>query len=131
MLGKYTAEIVRFTRALHATINVVHKPMRGFMDMEILETHYSEKKAMGTAVINACTAVQGTNSSPMGSTVAFPWIYSTMTSRRRPIRERCVTDIMLISVAASTVWIIWWIVWKGIGRMVRIENIAGFGSEGY
>lgn len=72
VLRKYPADIAKLTEAIAgyekdvATAHAHPKPAEGFIGMEIMGTHYSEKEAAGRAVINACTELQGSDSILLG-----------------------------------------------------------------
>ena len=77
VLRKYPADIAKLTEAIAgyekdvATAQAHPKPAEGFIGMEIMGTHYSEKEAAGKAVINACTTLQGSDSVPLGQYRGF------------------------------------------------------------
>ena len=77
VLRKYPADIAKLTEAIAgyekdmATAQAHPKPTEGFVGMEIMGTHYSEKEAAGRAVINACTELQGSEPVPLGQYRGF------------------------------------------------------------
>lgn len=76
-LRKYPAEIARITEAIAgyekdvAAAQAHPKPAEGFVGMEIMGTHYSEKEAAGRAVINACAGLQDADPVPLGQYRGF------------------------------------------------------------
>ena len=77
VLRKYPADIAKLTEAIAgyekdvAMAQAHPKPAEGFIGMEIMGTHYSEKEAAGRAVINACTELQGSEPVPLGQYRGF------------------------------------------------------------
>lgn len=77
VLRKYPADIAKLTEAIAgyekdvATAQAHPKPAEGFVGMEVMGTHYSEKEAAGKAVIRACTELQGADPIPLGQYRGF------------------------------------------------------------
>ena len=77
MLRKYPADIAKLTEAIAgyekdvATAQAHPKPAEGFVGMEVMGTHYSEKEAAGKAVIRACTELQSADPIPLGQYRGF------------------------------------------------------------
>ena len=77
VLRKYPADIAKLTEAIAgyekdvATAQAHPKPAEGFVGMEVMGTHYSEKEAAGKAVIRACTELQSADPIPLGQYRGF------------------------------------------------------------
>ena len=77
VLRKYPADIARLTEAIAgyerdvATAQAHPKPAEGFVGMEVMGTHYSEKEAAGKAVIHACSELQVSEPVPLGQYRGF------------------------------------------------------------
>ena len=77
VLRKYPADIAKLTEAIAgcekdvATAQAHPKPAEGFVGMEVMGTHYSEKEAAGKAVIRACTELQGSDAISLGQYRGF------------------------------------------------------------
>ena len=77
VLRKYPADIAKLTEAIAgyerdvATAQAHPKPAEGFVGMEVMGTHYSEKEAAGKAVIHACSELQVSEPVPLGQYRGF------------------------------------------------------------
>ena len=77
VLRKYPADIAKLTEAIAgyekdvATAQAHPKPAEGFVGMEVMGTHYSEKEAAGKAIICTCAELQSADPVPLGQYRGF------------------------------------------------------------